>query len=118
MGQLRVLVVEDEPLVAMLHEDLIGLAGHVTIAIPENHEAAVLAADMGVFDLALIDAEIWGREASLVVAAVQRRNKPIIVCSGHAPGDLPEALKGFVTLSKPYALSDLAAVLADVSAAA
>ena len=118
MKQLRFLVVEDEPLVAMLHEDMIGLAGHVVVSTPYSYDEAVGAAEAEDFDVALLDAELWGRGADSVVAALISRNKSTIVCSGHAPSCLPHALKGLTTLSKPYMLADFTALLNDLHAAA
>lgn len=83
---LRILLVEDEALVAMLVEDALVLHGHVVTGIADTHADALALADADRPDLALCDVRLargdCGRD---VAAALARRGIPCLFLSGNCP---------------------------------
>ena len=98
----RVLVVEDESMVAMLIEDLIedmGLqvAGSAASAAQALHMATTLA-----FDIALLDVNLGDGETSMETAAVLiERGIPFAFLTGYGPAGVPEAHRHRTILTKP-----------------
>lgn len=87
MGEaLRILLVEDEALVAMLVEDALILHGHVVTGIADTQADALALADSDRPDLALCDVRLsqgdCGRGVAMALAA---RGVPCLFLSGNCP---------------------------------
>lgn len=107
----RILVIEDEALVAMLVEDalldagfgVIGPARSVSEAlellVTENPAAAVLDLNLG------------GENSLAVADALIARNIPFVVATGYGAAGLPPSHRGVPVLPKPYDPSELTAML-------
>ena len=65
---MKILIVEDEALVAMNMQDVLESQGHEVIKIADNEESAILAAIHCKPDLALVDMRLSGGGCGLVVA--------------------------------------------------
>jgi two-component system, response regulator PdtaR len=104
-----VLIVEDEPLVRMLGNDVLTEAGFRVIEAVNATEALVLLEARPDIMVVVSDVELKG-ENGLELARIVRQRWPrvgVILCSGRAfpaPGDLPIAA---VFLGKPYSLATL-----------
>ena len=61
--RLRILVVEDEALIAMMIEDYLLDMGHEVVGPVSRLEAAVETAREGAFDCALLDVNLSGRRS-------------------------------------------------------
>jgi CheY-like chemotaxis protein len=61
----RVLVVEDEPMIRILLEDILGELGHTVAAEAARIEEALEATKKADFDLAILDANLNGQPVSL-----------------------------------------------------
>ncbi len=120
-GQLdgkRVLLVEDEALVAMLVEDMLADEG-CTVAASATRltEAMALAKDTAVeFDIAILDVNLAGEPVFAVAEALAARGVPFAFATGYGAGGLPDAWKGRPTLQKPFTANDIRAVLARIVA--
>ena len=103
----RVLIVEDEPLVAEnLRADLID-EGFEVIGIAARLESALsLIHGMG-FDVAIIDANLAGMSAAPAAAALSARKLPFMVLSGYAREQLQREFSGAVYVQKPYRVRKL-----------
>ena len=98
----RVLVVEDESLVAMDIEDAIGGLGHDVVGpIAELHEALAAAAD-GALCCAILDINIRGGLSYPVADILLERGVPVLLLSGYYEATLPERLHGVTLLAKPF----------------
>ena len=96
-----VLVAEDEPLVAMLLEDLLDAAGY-RVLIAERLGDGLLMAKNETIDVAILDVTL-GREDSFPIAdALLSRNIPFLFASGHGRESIPERFDGAEVLQKPY----------------
>jgi DNA-binding response OmpR family regulator len=108
----RILVVDDEILIAMLLESWLTELGH-EVAGPARSAADGLAliASGGQIDAAILDVNL-GRENSYPVAAtLQERGVPIAFATGVGELDEAAGFAGALLLAKPY---DFAAVKATV----
>jgi PAS domain S-box-containing protein len=107
----RILVVEDEPLVAMDLEssltaagcEIVGPAGTLDKARPLIAEAHC--------DAALIDVNLAGQPIDELAAALTRQNIPFAFVTGYGPEALPRAFQEAVVLRKPFSEDQLLAVV-------
>lgn len=99
---LRILLVEDEPLVAMAIEDslevqnvgVIGPAGTVA-------EALDLIAKGGI-DAALLDVSLRGERVDSVADALSAQGIPFVFTTGHGAAGLPKGHQDSPVLTKPF----------------
>jgi CheY-like chemotaxis protein len=109
LASFRVLLVEDEMLVAMAIEDIVAEANG-TVVGPVGTLAAALALleQDGAIDAAIIDLNL-DRQSSLPLAdALAERGIPFIVCTGYGDARLPPPHQDVPVLGKPYGLTELA----------
>jgi CheY-like chemotaxis protein len=113
LAGVRVLVVEDETLVAMLLEDMVAdLGGKVAGSASRLDGALALANDPSLeLDLAVLDVNLAGQDAFPVAAALQRRGVPFAFSTGYGSAGLPEAWRGRPTLPKPFTQDQVLNVL-------
>ena len=98
----RILIVEDESLVAMLLETIledlgcetVGPAGTVT-------EGATLLSSQTV-DAALLDVNVAGELVFPVADSLKKRGIPFVFSTGYGEGGLPEHWRGHTTIQKPF----------------
>ncbi len=106
---LRVLMVEDDPLILMDSEDMVsGMGCHVTTA--RDGRSALRALEHGAFDVLFTDIGLPGM-SGVELAREARRAYPglsVIFASGFSERqDAMEAAPGALFITKPYGLSDL-----------
>jgi DNA-binding response OmpR family regulator len=103
----RILIVEDEPLIAEnLRADL-GDAGFEIVGIAARVEKALTFIDNIAFDIAIVDANLAGRSAAPVAAALSKRSLPFVVLSGYAAEQLQKEFAGAVFVQKKYLIYQL-----------
>ena len=108
----RVLLVEDEYLVASLIEEILETAGCiVTGPIPRLAEA-VDAADRERCDAAVLDVNLAGERIYPVADILSRRNIPFVFVTGY--GVLPGEYANRPRLCKPFKMVDLLDTLSDI----
>jgi CheY-like chemotaxis protein len=111
-GRLRILIVEDEMLVAMNIEDMLLELGHEVAGIATRIEPALALAGEGAFDLALLDVNLAGRPSFPVAEALQGRGIPFLFATGYGTRGIAAEFAAVPVLQKPFRSSDLAAALA------
>lgn len=100
--QLRILVVEDEPLIGMEIESTVEQLGHQVIGpVAELADALALAADCTI-DCAMLDINIRGGKSYAVVEMLLNRNVPVLLLTGYGAQTLPERLQEQIRLPKPF----------------
>ena len=98
----RVLIVEDESLVAMLLETILEDMGCLAVGPAATvDEGLRMAADETV-DAALLDVNVAGRQVFPVAQALKDRGVPFIFSTGYGEGGLPDQWRGQPTLQKPF----------------
>lgn len=111
----RVLVVEDEPLVAFDNEHALGVAGFEVVATVDDYDHAVVVIDEGGVDLLVADVHLHGPKTGIDLAAYAReRGVPVLFVTGSCPAQARDLAVG--CLSKPYAARDLVAAIRAVEA--
>ena len=80
----RILIVEDDPMLALDLEELIVDAGFKIAAIAGKLEKALALIESGGFDAAIVDANLAGVSASPLASAMTARGLPFIVLSGYS----------------------------------
>lgn len=107
----RILVVEDDSLIAMMLEDmLLELDYEISGTAPGLEDAMRMAAALD-FDAAILDVSLAGKSSLPVAQFLDEKGKPYIFATGY--GALPEGMEGSGrrVLNKPYQLHQLKAAL-------
>ncbi len=98
---LRVLIVEDEPILAFALEGLLVEAGFEIAGVATRLEKALTLIERGVCDAAILDANLAGISAGPVASALTVRRLPFLILSGYSRDQLPSAFSGALCLQKP-----------------
>jgi len=107
----RVLLVEDEALIAMLMEDmLVDYSCEVTAAISRVDEAIVAARSQS-FDLAFIDVNLNGVSAYPVADVLRERGIPFAFVTGYGAAGGDKTYADVPVLQKPFRGHDLEAII-------
>jgi CheY-like chemotaxis protein len=107
----RVLVVEDELMIRMLLEDMLGELGYIVAAQAARIDEALEAAKNGVFDVAILDINLNGQTIVPVAEALHARGMPFVFATGYGELGLPEAFRDRPTLKKPFQMDGLGRTL-------
>ena len=114
----RVLVVEDEPMIRLLLDDMLADLGYTMAAEAGRLDEALTQAKNGKFDVAILDVNLNGQPITPVVEVLVRRGVPFVFVSGYARRGIPEAHSHVPLLQKPFQSDGLASALAAVAAKA
>jgi CheY-like chemotaxis protein len=113
----RVLLVEDEALVAMIAADSLNELGYDVTEVGTAHAALDCAhSDCAKFDFAVIDIGLPDRPGEHLISDLRKLcpDLPIIVASGYGEGELRRKFKAydrFAFLNKPYERTSLRAAI-------
>ena len=111
----RVLVVEDDPVVAMLVEDIVRDMGH-EVLINLSLQNALLEIEAGEIDAVLLDMHLRGEDARPILLDLLARKIPFIVLSGSDQSALKNEFPEIRILAKPFVKADLEATVRDLLA--
>ena len=98
----KVLVVEDEFLVAMLIQEFLEEAGCVVAGPIPRVAEAVEAAGRDAYDAAVLDVNLAGERIDPVAEALSRRKIPFVFVTGYGMGALPGEYAQRPRLCKPF----------------
>lgn len=113
---LQVLVVEDEPMVAMVLEDMLADLGCTLAGSAATLSEALTAIAGGVeVDAAILDVNLGGQKIFPVADILAERGVPFVFSTGFGPSDLVERYPGHPLLHKPYRPEELAQVLVEIA---
>ena len=112
----RILVVEDEMLVAMLMEDMLSDLGYEVAGVASRVNTAVEMAQRETFDAAILDVNLNGQEAYPVADVLIARGIPFAFATGYGETGLREPYRTRPTLQKPFQQEDMKDVIADTLA--
>jgi len=107
----RVLVVEDELMIRMLLEDMLGELGYTVAAEAARIDEALEAAQTADFDIAILDVNLNGQPISPVADALVARGMPFVFATGYGERGLPEPYRDRPTLKKPFQMDGLKQML-------
>jgi DNA-binding response OmpR family regulator len=97
----RVLIVEDEPMIALNFEDVLIDAGFQIAGVAGKLEKAMALIEGGACDAAIVDANLGGVSASPAAIALAARGLPFIVTSGYLPEQMQGIFPGALFVQKP-----------------
>ena len=111
----RILVVEDEFIIAADLQQRLESAGAVVIGPAASIEGALaLVASEATLDAAVIDVNLGGKMAYAVADALVARRLPFVFTSGYGEALLRDRYPNAVNCDKPYEFRALAMALAGV----
>jgi len=113
-GTIRsILIVEDEPLIAMMLEDFLQSLGHNIVASCESVEEALGHVEAGGFDVAIIDVQLRdGKQVWPVADRLAETGTPFVLATGGHVEPPPPRNAGAPVLSKPYTIDAIEPALA------
>ena len=112
VGQGRnILIVEDEPLIAMMLEDFLETLGHSIAASCDNLSDAMKHAADGEFDVAILDVNLKGESVWPVAHQLKARGVPFIIASGGHVEPPPSEFATAPMLEKPYTIDRITPAL-------
>lgn len=98
----RILIVEDESLVAMLLEAVVEDLGAVPVGPASTVEEGVDLAGRETIDAALLDVNVAGQRVFPVARVLTERGTPFAFSTGYGESGLPEEWRGRPTIQKPF----------------
>lgn len=110
----RVLIVEDEALLAMHLEDLLTELGHEIVGQATRiDEAMELAREIDI-DFAVLDINVAGTKSFPVADILRQRGIPFAFATGYGAEGLMDGYRDYPALRKPYVQEDLERTIAQV----
>ena len=98
----RVLVVEDETMVAWLLEDMLADLGCAVVGPAAHVNQALAMLDAEALDAAVVDINLNGQKSYPVADALAARGVPFVFSTGYNKDSLPNSYQSFPALQKPF----------------
>jgi CheY-like chemotaxis protein len=101
----RILIVEDESLVAMLLETILEDMGCIPVGPISNVEEALTflaGPEIETLNGALLDVNVAGTEVFPVAEVLQARGLPFVFSTGYGQGGLPDQWRDHPVIQKPF----------------
>ena len=102
MSAKRILIVEDEGIVAMLAEDILVDLGHEVVGIVGTLAKAHAMLDNIAFDLAILDVNLNGEHTYALAERLKERGIPFVFATGYGREGLEPKWRDAPVLGKPY----------------
>lgn len=110
-ASMRIMIVEDEFLVATMIEDMLVEGGHQVVGIADDYDSAVALAVATQPQLAILDYQLIGKRTGLDVAmALASLGVPCMFATGNCPREKAKGL-ALGCLHKPFSERDLLAAI-------
>lgn len=109
--QLRILIVEDEALVAMMLEDIVTDLGHQVAAIAGQLSRAIECARTLEVDVAILDLNLNGQRTDELAPILAARGIPFVFATGYGAAGVPPAWLHAPVLQKPFQPRELEAAI-------
>jgi len=110
----RVLIVEDEYLVAVLIEKILESAGCIVIGPIPRLSEALDAAHHDNCDAAVLDVNLAGKRIDPVADALSERNVPFLFVTGYGANALPSEYAARPHVCKPFRMAELLHALSNI----
>jgi CheY-like chemotaxis protein len=111
LAGLRVLVVEDEMMVSMLIEDMLGDMGCQVIGPASRLDEALALAQESEIDCAVLDVNLGGQPIFPLADLLREKGRPFAFATGYGDSALRDVDKGSPVLQKPFRESDLQRII-------
>ena len=110
-GTRSILIVEDEPLIAMMLEDFILSLGHDVSGNCDTVKGALAEIEKGRFDLAILDVNLKGESVWPVAKALRSKGTPFVLASGGHVDPPPPEFAGVPMIEKPYTIDRVTPII-------
>jgi CheY-like chemotaxis protein len=110
-GSRSILIVEDEPLIAMMLEDFILSLGHEVSGNCDSVSAALKEIESSEFDLAILDVNLKGESVWPVAAALREKGTPFVLATGGHVDPPPAEFARVPTIEKPYTIDRVTPII-------
>ena len=110
-GARRVLIVEDDVMIRMLIEDMLGDLGFAVAAEASKVHEALAAVNSTAFDVAILDVNLSGETTGPVAEALAARGTPFVFATGYGEHGLPDQFRDRPLLKKPFQIESLKRML-------
>jgi CheY-like chemotaxis protein len=112
MSKLRILIVEDDPWIGAILQDLILQAADAEIGAYRSVAEAEKALAEHEFDLAFLDANVTNGQTFGVAARLMDHDVPFVFMSGYpAQNQVPDNLRHVPFLARPFRLAQVQSIL-------
>ncbi|HZG08468.1 MAG TPA: response regulator [Allosphingosinicella sp.] len=108
-----VLIVEDEPLIAMMLEDFLDSLGHNIAGICDSVGEAMVRVEEGGFDVAILDVNLKGERIWPVADRLAAMGIPYVLATGGHIDPPPAAHADAPVLSKPFTIDAIEPALSE-----
>jgi CheY-like chemotaxis protein len=108
----RVLVVEDEPFIAMTLEDMLTDFGCVVAGSVSQVSDALAVIERGEMDAAVLDVNLGAQKIDPVADELARRGFPFVFTTGYGRNGVPAPHNKRGVVQKPFRAEELANALA------
>ena len=98
----NILIVEDEPLIAMMLEDFLESLGHSIAATCDSVDTAMVEVEKGGFDVAILDVNLKGQNVWPVATRLREQGVPFVIASGGHVDPPPAEFAAVPLIEKPY----------------
>jgi CheY-like chemotaxis protein len=112
--KLRIFIVEDEALVAMMMEDILEDLGHEVGAVASRLLEACEVARTGSFDLAILDVNLDGEPSFPIADTLRSRGIPFAFATGYGSKGLEAAFANVPSLAKPFVAEDVDRLISEL----
>lgn len=113
---LSVLVVEDEPLIAMMIEDFVDLLGHQLAGVCDSVAEALVRVEQGDFDVCILDVNLRDGPCWPVADALKAKGKKFLIATGGHVDPPPADHADAQQLAKPFTLDGVQEAIETISA--
>ena len=114
----RILIVEDEAMIALLIEDVLTDLGSTVVGPAARLDEALALARSAEVDLAALDLNLAGDPVYPVAEALAERGIPFVFMTGYGQLGIAEPWRGRPSIAKPFRPSQLATFLREALATA
>ena len=101
LGGLRILIVEDEMLVALESQAFVQRFGGIVVGPFARVPAALQAIERHAIDGAILDINVAGTSSFAVADVLRQRNIPFVFCTGYGRETVPQRFDGVAVIEKP-----------------
>jgi len=107
----RILVVEDEAIIAAFVEDLLVELGASVVGPAYSVSQGLALASFSAIDVALLDVNVRNEAIAPIRDELRRRGIPIVFATGYGQDRSRDVTEGFIVVDKPYSKDRIARAL-------
>jgi DNA-binding response OmpR family regulator len=104
---LRVLIVEDEAMIAQAIKRTVRAAGFDVAGVAPTVQAALAFLGVATCDAAILDVNLRGESVEPVAAELVSRKIPFVGLTGYGPAHQPPSFSGHAVFAKPFDVDTL-----------